>query len=185
MSTLSDYLNDHIPSTWRKPQVVEALHGVIDRATVYKYLAGNHPRNPPEAVLQAFARVLPGASVVELRAAAHVPVGTETPWVPTVEANRLNAGQRQALDLFIKATVGSAEEAADNPPLSQSVSAAKPSGRARHHSPDVLEPNQRVQVLEEADKLRRIGRADLADAVLEALELTSNDADSAHRSRRP
>jgi hypothetical protein len=184
VSTLSDYLNDHIPPTWRKPQVVEALHGVIDRATVYKYLAGNHPRNPPEAVLQAFARVLPGASVVELRAAARVPIGAEAPWVPTVEANRLNAGQRQALDLFIKATVGSADEVSGTTHLSLPLSAPK-RGRPQRRSPDALEPDQRSQVLDEVDKLRRIGRTDLADAVLEALELTSNEADPARRSRRP
>jgi len=162
--------------------VVEALHGMIDRATVYKYLAGNHPRNPPEAVLQAFASALPGASLVELRAAARVPVGAESPWVPTVEANRLNAGQRQALDLFIKATVSSADEVSATIRVSHAVTAPKP---VRPHSPDVLEPGQRAQVLDEADKLRRLGRADLADAVLEALELTSDEADPARRSQRP
>ena len=70
MSALSDYLIQHLPHGWNKPRLVDALDGRLDRATVYKYLAGKHPQHPSESVLQAFAEVLPQASVVELRAAA-------------------------------------------------------------------------------------------------------------------
>jgi hypothetical protein len=109
VSNLSDYLNAHLPEGWQKPQLVDALSGQLDRATVYKYLAGSHPQNPQDNVLRAFASVLPGVTVVQLRAAAHQPVGVEQPWVPPVEANRLTMPQRRALEAFIKATVAAAE----------------------------------------------------------------------------
>ena len=110
MSKLSDYLNAHIPSGWSKSQVVEALDGKIDRATVYRYLAGRHPQRPSEAVLEAFASGLPAVSMTELRAVVGAAVGENTPWVPTKEANRLNHAQRMALDAFIRATVGAQDE---------------------------------------------------------------------------
>ena len=110
MSTLSEYLNAHLPDGWQKPQLVEALSGTLDRATVYRYLAGSHPRSPAENVLEAFAAVLPGVTVVELRAAANLSTGAEEPWVPPVEANRLNYPQRRALEAFIKATVGPVDD---------------------------------------------------------------------------
>jgi hypothetical protein len=105
VSTLSDYLNAHLPTNWQKPQVVDALRGVVDRATVYRYLSGRHPRTPSDAVLQAFASVLPGTSLVALRAAARVEADEEEVWIPPKEANRLNHGQRRALEAFIRATV--------------------------------------------------------------------------------
>jgi hypothetical protein len=105
VSTLSNYLNAHLPANWQKPQVVEALRGVVDRATVYRYLSGRHPRTPSDAVLQAFASVLPGTSLVALRSAARVETGEEEVWIPPKEANRLNQGQRRALEAFIRATV--------------------------------------------------------------------------------
>lgn len=152
LTALSDYLNDHIPASWRKPQVVDAMHGVVDRATVYRYLAGNHPRNPPELVLQAFADALPGAAVSELRAAAQLPPGVNEPWVPPAEANRLNLAQRRALEAFIKATVAAsaAEESADETPA-----APEPALSAR----------ERQQAEEYIDQLRSRGRGVLADAV--------------------
>ena len=111
MSKLSDYLNAHIPAGWTKPQVVEALEGKVDRATVYRYLAGRHPQRPAEAILEAFASGLPDVSLTELRSLVGAPVGEETPWVPTKEANRLNHAQRMALDAFIRATVNAEDEA--------------------------------------------------------------------------
>jgi hypothetical protein len=63
VSKLSDYLNAHVPSGWSKARVAEALAGKIDRATVYRYLAGHHPRRPAEAVLEAFAVGMPGVSL--------------------------------------------------------------------------------------------------------------------------
>lgn len=105
MSKLSEYLNAHIPTGWSKMQVVTALEGKVDRATVYRYLSGRHPRRPSEPVLEAFAAGLPGISLTELRAVAGTSIGEEEPWIPTKEANRLNHGQRMALDAFIRATV--------------------------------------------------------------------------------
>ncbi|MEO7285565.1 MAG: hypothetical protein ABI140_01455 [Jatrophihabitantaceae bacterium] len=175
MSVLSDYLNAHIPATMRKTDVVEALHGVVDRATVYKYLAGTHPRNPPEAILQAFADALPQANIVDIRAAVRVPVGTDTPWIPTPEANRLNAGQRHALDLFIKATVGNAlDDAEPNDQLAGRVPRA-----------DELEPGQLSMILAEVAKLRSLGRDDLADAVVQKLSSTPEGANGSGRPQQP
>jgi hypothetical protein len=157
MSVLSDYLNGCIPATWRKADVVEALHGRVDRGTVYKYLAGSHAANPPEAVLQAFADVLPDANIVELRAAVRVPLGIDTAWQPPAEANRLNAKQRQALDLFIKASVGGPVEEA-------------PGDEA-----EPLDDQQLSQALDEVRRLRKV-RPDLAAAVLERLENSRSHA---------
>lgn len=42
VSKLSDYLNAHIPEGWSRMRFVEALNGRVDRATVYRYLAGQH-----------------------------------------------------------------------------------------------------------------------------------------------
>ena len=113
MSALSDYLNAHIPAGWSKPDVIRALGDHLDRTTVYRYLAGNHSRNPPEYVLDAFARALPGCSITELREAAGAAVGEEDPWTPPLEANRLTHAQRAALEAFIRTIVQT--EPADRP----------------------------------------------------------------------
>ncbi len=110
MSKLSDYLTAHIPAGWSKARVVEALDGKVDRATVYRYLAGQHPQRPAEAILEAFAAGLPGVSLTELRTIVGSPAGEEEAWVPTKEANRLNHAQRMALDAFIRATVNAQDE---------------------------------------------------------------------------
>lgn len=162
MSTLSEYLNAHLPAGWQKPQLVEALSGTLDRATVYRYLAGSHPRSPAEAVLEAFAAVLPGVSVVELRAAANLSTGAEEPWVPPVEANRLSYAQRRALETFIKATVGPVDDA-DEPvhpetPLGEPLSAS------------TLTEQERAEVESYIRRLQASGRTDLAERVAASLE---------------
>lgn len=175
MSTLSDYLNEHLPADWQKPQVVDALRGVVDRATVYRYLSGRHPRTPSDAVLQAFASVLPGTSLVELRAAAQVGLGEEEEWVPPKEANRLNPGQRRALEAFIRATVNwqyepEYEPVADEPPL-------------------VKVPGASVQLTDEARadvqsyiaELQASGLSDLASRVAATLAINSA-SDTANKS---
>ena len=172
MSALSDYLNDHLPHGWNKPQLVDALDGRLDRATVYKYLAGKHPRQPSESVLQAFAEVLPDASVVELRAAAGQALGVEEPWIPPVEANRLTLSQRQALEAFIKATVASNDavvrelepvEAMQMPELLEPARSA----------PDELSAAERREVQSYLDQLYASGRKDLADRVAASLVINS------------
>ncbi|MEO7261002.1 MAG: hypothetical protein ABI047_07090 [Jatrophihabitantaceae bacterium] len=169
MSTLSDYLNEHLPDGWQKPQLVEALNGTLDRATVYRYLAGGHPRSPAEAVLEAFAAVLPGVTVVELRAAANLSTGAEEPWVPPVEANRLNYPQRRALEAFIKATVGPVDDV-DEPAHPQPAEAAHPSAPA-------LTEQERAEVESYIRRLQASGRKDLADRVAASLKTSSTVED--------
>jgi len=166
LSTLSDYLNAHLPAGWQKPQLVEALSGTLDRATVYRYLAGSHPRSPAESVLEAFARVLPGVTVVELRAAANLSAGAEEPWVPPVEANRLNYAQRRALESFIKATVGPVDEA-EEPAREQPDADQTPA------APALTEP-ERAEVESYIRRLYASGRRDLADRL--ATSLVNNQA---------
>lgn len=168
MSTLSDYLNQHLPSGWQKPQLVEALSGTLDRATVYRYLAGSHPRSPAEAVLEAFAAVLPGVTMVELRAAANLSAGVEEPWIPPVEANRLNYAQRRALEAFIKATVGPpvAEAETEPPPRMTTV-------EARYNCRE-LTAQERAEVEDYINQLYASGRKDLADRVAASLAMNTS-----------
>lgn len=178
MSTLSDYLNDHLPADWQKPQVVEALRGVVDRATVYRYLSGRHPRTPSDGVLQAFASVLPGTSLVELRAAARVGVGEEEEWIPPKEANRLNPGQRRALEAFIRATVNWQFEAED-----------EPEDEPVPEQPVAVEAKPAVQLTDEARadvqtyiaELHASGLSDLASRVAATLAINSA-SDTANKS---
>jgi hypothetical protein len=173
VSALSDYLIQHLPHGWNKPRLVDALDGRLDRATVYKYLAGKHPQHPSESVLQAFAEVLPQASVVELRAAAGQAAGVEEPWTPPVEANRLTMAQRQALEAFIKATVASNDAVAreleplelDLPELPVSVGVGADS--------DELSMSERLEVQTYLDQLYASGRRDLADRVAASLVINS------------
>jgi hypothetical protein len=175
LSTLSEYLNAHLPEGWQKPQLVEALSGTLDRATVYRYLAGSHPRSPAEAVLEAFAAVLPGVTVVELRAAANLSTGAEEPWVPPVEANRLSYAQRRALEAFIKATVGATAEIEE--PASRTPPDSDPAGQAgtqANFDPPALTEQERAEVESYIRRLHASGRKDLADRL--AASLVANSA---------
>jgi hypothetical protein len=193
VSGLSDYLNAQLPQGWQKPKLVDALHGRLDRATVYKYLAGNHPANPADHVLQAFASVLPGVTVMQLRAVANQPAGEELPWVPPVEANRLTMPQRKALEAFIKATVAASELLPVEAALPAAVQPAVPAVR----EPAVLEPavpavavpehpvpaaavvagplsaDERAEVQSYIDQLTASGRTDLAERVAASLVISS------------
>jgi len=165
VSALSDYLNAHLPVGWSKRDVIAALADDLDRTTVYRYLAGNHSQTPPEYVLQAFARALPTVSLVELRAAAGVAAGMDEPWIPPLEANRLNRGQRSALEAFIRATV-------------QSQAGPKDAEYPRS-GPD------RQQILAYIAQLRQIGQSELADRLEDSLESTSSASETARRSSSP
>jgi hypothetical protein len=184
VSGLSDYLNAQLPEGWQKPQLVEALHGQLDRATVYKYLAGNHPANPADQVLQAFAAVLPGVSVMQLRAAANQPTGAELPWIPPVEANRLTMPQRKALEAFIKATVAASEllpveaglpmPVVAQPvmqPVEATVPTEEPVPAAAAAGP--LSADERAEVQSYIDQLTASGRTDLAERVAASLVISS------------
>ncbi|MGI8668116.1 MAG: hypothetical protein ACR2N4_19150 [Jatrophihabitans sp.] len=184
MSTLSDYLNAQLPLGWQKPQLVDALTGKLDRATVYKYLAGNHPKNPHDSVLAAFASVLPNASVVQLRAAANQPAGVEEPWIPPAEANRLTHAQRRALEALIKTMVLPGLMPADPAEGSERVLfAAVPAVvDSEYRTGDMAAENIDFEVAATEpssqellayrsylQQLQSAGRADLADEVAEKL----------------
>ncbi|MEO6704051.1 MAG: hypothetical protein ABIP57_21460 [Jatrophihabitantaceae bacterium] len=188
MSSLSDLLTARLPAEWTKARLVEAMHGRLDRATVYKYLAGNHPQNPQDSVLQAFAEVLPGLTLVQLRAAVNQPVGVEEPWIPPVEANRLTMAQRRALEAFIKATVASSEASVAEP-----VQVTLPA--ARLVSPEPLTPveqaaraelstDEQAEVQRYLDQLNASGRGDLAERVAASLVINSA-SETASKSSRP
>lgn len=176
MSTLSDYLNAHLPANWQKPQVVEALRGVVDRATVYRYLSGRHPRTPSDAVLQAFASVLPGTSLVDLRSAARVGTGEEDAWIPPREANRLNQGQRRALEAFIRATVNWQFDGEDEPDLEEVVAATASITPAIR-----LTDSARADVETYIAELHASGLSDLATRVAATLAINSA-SDTANKS---
>ncbi len=155
MSTLSEYLIEHLPDDWRKAHVVEALSGTVDRATVYRYLSGKHPRHPSDSVLEAFAGVLPGSSLVELRLAAGLAGGEEKPWVPPIQANRLNDRQRRALEAFIIATVES-----DDEPIDDDIEIS-------------LSRQAQADVQHYVEQLYASGRKDLADRVAASIAINS------------
>lgn len=176
MSTLSDYLNTHLPADWQKPQVVEALRGMVDRATVYRYLSGRHPRTPSDAVLEAFASILPDTSLVDLRAAARVGTGEEDVWVPPKEANRLNSGQRRALEAFIRATVNWQFDTDEEEPEFAEPVAAEPVPAAIR-----LTASARADVQSYIAELHASGLSDLATRVAATLAINSA-SDTANKS---
>ncbi len=180
MSALSDYLNQHLPAGWNKPRLVDALEGRLDRATVYKYLAGKHPRQPSDTVLRAFAAVLPDVSVTELRAAAGQAHGVEEPWIPPAEANRLTLAQRQALEAFIKATVASNDEMArelehvgEEPALAGRLSDLPDLPELAATGQDELSAAEQAEVREYIRQLYASGRRDLAERVAASLVINS------------
>ena len=173
---MSDYLNAHLPADWQKPQVVEALRGVVDRATVYRYLSGRHPRTPSDAVLHAFASVLPGTSLVDLRAAAAIEAGEEEVWIPPKEANRLNQGQRRALEAFIRATVN---WQSDGDPAAFEDDARVVAGASSIH----LTPAARADVETYIAELYASGLSDLAARVAATLAISSA-SETANRSSK-
>jgi len=166
VSKLSDYLNAHVPSGWSKSQVVEALDGRIDRATVYRYLAGRHPQHPSEAVLEAFAAGLPAVSLTELRAVVGMPVGEDSPWVPTPEANRLNHAQRMALDAFIRATVTAQDDSGAANLIEELLAERREPARP-------LRPAIRADLEAYLQQLQASGRDGLAERLAASLAMSS------------
>jgi len=164
VSKLSDYLNAHIPAGWSKAQVVDAMEGKVDRATVYRYLAGQHPQRPAEPILEAFASGLPGTSLTELRLAVGMSAGEESPWVPTSEANRLSHAQRMALDTFIRATIAAQDEAA--------VRVIEELLAEREHNPNLGSKTQR-ELDDYMGLLQASGRGELAERLAASLAINS------------
>jgi len=177
VSKLSDYLNAHIPAGWSKGQVVEALSGKLDRATVYRYLGGQHPQRPAEAVLEAFASSLPDVSLTELRAIIGSPVGEEAPWVPTKEANRLNHAQRMALDAFIRATVNAQDE-------TSTVEVIEDLLAERLENSQQLRPETRAELEQYVRRLQASGSDGLADRLAASLAMSSASQTAKRSSKR-
>ncbi|MDQ2836106.1 MAG: hypothetical protein M3Y42_00125 [Actinomycetota bacterium] len=186
MSTLSDYLNQQLPDGWQKPQLVEAMLGKLDRATVYKYLAGNHPQNPHDSVLRAFASVLPGVTIVQLRAAANQPVGIEAPWIPPLEANRLTPAQRKALEALIKTMVAPVEDLVATAPRRELQPAEDLDSRRELQPADDLDLRRELQPAEDLDSRRELqpAAAEVLVSVNEQVDLIGF-LDQLHSSGRP
>ncbi len=166
MSALSDYLNAHIPDGWSKPDVIRALSEHLDRTTVYRYLAGNHSRNPPEYVLNAFAQALPDCTITELRHAAGTPTGEPDPWTPPQEANRLTHAQRAALEALIH-TIVHTEPAPPTSPAATNTEATTHQVRAY------------------ITQLRTTGQDELADRLETSLDTTNSALRNAPKPSTP
>jgi hypothetical protein len=177
VSKLSDYLTAHVPAGWSKAQVVEALAGRVDRATVYRYLAGQHPQRPAETILEAFAAALPGVSLTELRTIIGSPAGEETPWVPTKEANRLNHGQRMALDAFIRATVNAQDDTRTVDVIEDLLA-----DRQQHNLE--LRPETRAELEAFLQHLYSSGSVGLADRLAASLAMSSASQTAKRSSKR-
>jgi hypothetical protein len=169
VSALSDYLNAHIPAGWSKPDVIRAVGDRLDRTTVYRYLAGNHSRNPPEYVLDAFVRALPGCSITQLREAAGAAVGEEDPWTPPLEANRLTYAQRAALEAFIRTIV-------QTDPAQTGLAPTNPGAG----NPEVAIQEVRVYIAQ----LRTTGQDELAERLEASLDTTSSASQTANKSSK-
>jgi len=165
VSKLSDYLNSHVPVDWSKARVVRALDGKVDRATVYRYLAGQHPQRPAEVILEAFAS-LPGVSLTELRTIVGMPAGEEEAWLPTKEANRLNHAQRMALDAFIRATVLAQDETGTVEVIEELLAERREVGHA-------LRAATRSELEQYVEHLYESGRNGLAERLAASLVMSS------------
>lgn len=166
MSELSEYLNAHIPDGWSKAEVVRVLDGLVDRTTVYRYLAGQHPPRPAEATLEGFAAGLPGVSLTELHRLAGGPIGEDEPWVPPKEANRLNRGQRLALEAFIRATVSTEDETGTVELIEELLA-------ERHEHNQELAPRTQAELEQYAKRLQASGRNALAGRLTASLAINS------------
>lgn len=108
MSRLSERLNEAKPNISVQAAVERARKAghAIDRGTVYRYLKGNHAKDPSDETLAALAEVFE-LKVTELRKLAEKPIGELEPYQPPAYANRLNREQRKALNELIRTIVGS------------------------------------------------------------------------------
>lgn len=77
----------------------------INRATVARYLAGEHGPRPAETTLLALAAGL-DVDVRLLRRCIGAPSGELGPYRPVAESARLSQAQRAAIDQLIKSIVG-------------------------------------------------------------------------------
>jgi len=83
----------------------------INRATVARYLAGEHGPRPAERTLRALSAGL-GLDIRRLRRTLGAPPGELGPYRPVAESARLSRAQRAAIDQLIKSIVGRSEAVA-------------------------------------------------------------------------
>lgn len=110
MTRLSDRLNDAkngVSIVAAVERAKKAGHA-IERGTVYRYLKGDHAKNPTDETLEALAFVF-DLKVTDLRDLADKPSGELEPYSPPSYANRLNRDQRRALNELIRTIVESAD----------------------------------------------------------------------------
>lgn len=136
MTALSELLAAANTQAWSTREIArraEKNGHMLAQPTVSKYIGGRHGR-PTEAVLAAFSDVLK-IPIDELREAAGVPAGAESPWTPPSEANRLDLRQRRALEELIRSMVASEITAEDRTDDEQD-----PAGVERDAQPDGVTP---------------------------------------------
>lgn len=110
MSALSDLLSQAKAGRSIDAIAQQARQGghSINRATVARYLAGDHGPRPSEGTLRALAEGV-GVDLRQLRRALDLPGGELGPYQPVAESARLTQVQREALDQLIKSMVARAD----------------------------------------------------------------------------
>lgn len=111
MTALSALLKAHVPKEIRSNRELAKLVG-ISRGTIDNYMAGRHPANPSDEVLNAFHLAL-HIPIQELRDAAGQPHGESQPWEPPSEANLMDRRQRDAVTELIRSFVATQGGTAD------------------------------------------------------------------------
>lgn len=158
MTALSDLLNDSKVATAR---AIERIAGSekhsMNKAAVYRYVAGSHPDHPKEKYLQALAYGFE-IPITKVRAAALAAPGELGPWTPPLESGQLSRPVREALDALIvtlaKEGFGDAAHAAKKiddedegggsvtPLIPKKPAPAAPAKRAARKTTDPRKPNR-------------------------------------------
>jgi len=103
MTALSELLHRSVIAPARAIERIEKSdEHAMNRATIYRYVEGDHPERPKEKYLQALAYgfELP---VTQVREAAAAAPGELDLWEPPLESGQLTQPVRDALDVLIKA----------------------------------------------------------------------------------
>lgn len=116
MSAFSDLLREGNTEKWSNREIARRSDGRLSRATVDTYMKDGHGI-PTEEIIDAFHSVL-SIPRTELRVAAGLPAGENSPYTPPAEANLLDHRQRRAVDELIRSIVATrgAAHAVDSPP---------------------------------------------------------------------
>lgn len=82
-------------------RIAKSAEHEMNKATVYRYVDGDHPERPKEKYLQALAYGF-DLPITEVRKAASAAPGELGPWTPPLESGQLSKPVRDALnDLII------------------------------------------------------------------------------------